>query len=119
MRLSGEKLRKMFPSFQVSKLQCFKVSKRRGLEKRPLDRKSTRLNSSPGYISYAVFCLKTKRPIRQPTPSTRPLQPSQIPPTVGNFPSPLRRAQQLTLHRQSTHPPRALLDGAHTSALRD
>src|SRR6266436_2458331 len=25
-----------------------------------LDRKSTRLNSSPGYISYAVFCLKKK-----------------------------------------------------------
>src|SRR2546429_3243415 len=25
-----------------------------------LDRKSTRLNSSHGYISYAVFCLKTK-----------------------------------------------------------
>src|SRR2546422_3432757 len=24
----------------------------------PLDRKSTRLNSSHGYISYAVFCLK-------------------------------------------------------------
>src|SRR2546422_7906088 len=27
----------------------------------PLDRKSTRLNSSHGYISYAVFCLKKKR----------------------------------------------------------
>src|SRR2546429_6790818 len=26
-----------------------------------LDRKSTRLNSSHGYISYAVFCLKKKR----------------------------------------------------------
>src|SRR2546422_6794581 len=29
-----------------------------GLE---LDRKSTRLNSSHGYISYAVFCLKKKK----------------------------------------------------------
>src|SRR2546422_4001979 len=29
-----------------------------------LDRKSTRLNSSHGYISYAVFCLKKKK--RQP-----------------------------------------------------
>src|SRR2546422_5056119 len=32
--------------------------------KRPLhslDRKSTRLNSSHGYISYAVFCLKKKK----------------------------------------------------------
>ena len=26
--------------------------------KKHLDRKSTRLNSSHGYISYAVFCLK-------------------------------------------------------------
>src|SRR3989449_11645449 len=26
-----------------------------------LDRKSTRLNSSHGYISYAVFCLKEKK----------------------------------------------------------
>src|SRR2546422_8548314 len=26
-----------------------------------VDRKSTRLNSSHGYISYAVFCLKKKR----------------------------------------------------------
>src|SRR2546422_11665556 len=36
-----------------------------------LDRKSTRLNSSHGYISYAVFCLKkkkknTKKTERQP-----------------------------------------------------
>src|SRR2546422_7774752 len=29
------------------------------------DRKSTRLNSSHGYISYAVFCLKKKKNIRQ------------------------------------------------------
>src|SRR2546422_2281577 len=28
---------------------------------RPTDRKSTRLNSSHGYISYAVFCLKKKK----------------------------------------------------------
>src|SRR5687768_18087420 len=30
-------------------------------ESRELDRKSTRLNSSHGYISYAVFCLKKKK----------------------------------------------------------
>src|SRR2546429_4627105 len=31
------------------------------------DRKSTRLNSSHGYISYAVFCLKKKRvPVLDP-----------------------------------------------------
>src|SRR2546429_4149635 len=29
------------------------------------DRKSTRLNSSHGYISYAVFCLKKKKNYRQ------------------------------------------------------
>src|SRR2546422_1873321 len=29
-----------------------------------VDRKSTRLNSSHGYISYAVFCLKKKKAIR-------------------------------------------------------
>src|SRR2546429_4606556 len=28
------------------------------------DRKSTRLNSSHGYISYAVFCLKKKKTIK-------------------------------------------------------
>src|SRR5205809_3435028 len=33
-------------------VQCIKVL---------LDRKSTRLNSSHGYISYAVFCLKKKK----------------------------------------------------------
>src|SRR2546429_3697092 len=31
---------------------------------RPPDRKSTRLNSSHGYISYAVFCLKKQFRIR-------------------------------------------------------
>src|SRR2546429_3962921 len=30
------------------------------------DRKSTRLNSSHGYISYAVFCLKKKKKIECP-----------------------------------------------------
>src|SRR5687768_18123476 len=32
----------------------------RALDHLQLDRKSTRLNSSHGYISYAVFCLKKK-----------------------------------------------------------
>src|SRR5687768_17857893 len=35
--------------------------RKRGKE---LDRKSTRLNSSHGYISYAVFCLKKKNNLR-------------------------------------------------------
>src|SRR2546422_3538290 len=32
-----------------------------GRPRRQADRKSTRLNSSHGYISYAVFCLKKKK----------------------------------------------------------
>src|SRR2546429_7294001 len=35
------------------------------------DRKSTRLNSSHGYISYAVFCLKKKK-----NPTSTPVTPS-------------------------------------------
>src|SRR2546429_6546807 len=34
---------------------------RADLRRHRLDRKSTRLNSSHGYISYAVFCLKKKK----------------------------------------------------------
>src|SRR5687768_18280679 len=34
------------------------------------DRKSTRLNSSHGYISYAVFCLKKKKNHNQHTATT-------------------------------------------------
>src|SRR2546422_4668690 len=38
------------------------TSKRRNRKRRlSADRKSTRLNSSHGYISYAVFCLKKKK----------------------------------------------------------
>src|SRR5712675_333541 len=35
------------------------------------DRKSTRLNSSHGYISYAVFCLKKKKNKTTTTPTTQ------------------------------------------------
>src|SRR2546422_4046724 len=37
------------------------IDPRRELLRREKDRKSTRLNSSHGYISYAVFCLKKKK----------------------------------------------------------
>src|SRR3989449_4974759 len=37
------------------------------------DRKSTRLNSSHGYISYAVFCLKKKKKIKIVYCSTQPV----------------------------------------------
>src|SRR2546422_8541919 len=36
-----------------------------GADGKILDRKSTRLNSSHGYISYAVFCLKKKKKYEQ------------------------------------------------------
>src|SRR5687768_18168826 len=36
-----------------------------------LDRKSTRLNSSHGYISYAVFCLKKKKKKKSNTQSPK------------------------------------------------
>src|SRR5687768_18173152 len=36
----------------------------------PRDRKSTRLNSSHGYISYAVFCLKKKIKVKLPDSPT-------------------------------------------------
>src|SRR2546429_5251274 len=38
------------------------------LEQHKRDRKSTRLNSSHGYISYAVFCLKKKKTPREARP---------------------------------------------------
>src|SRR5687768_17969064 len=37
------------------------VAKGKETQGKLLDRKSTRLNSSHGYISYAVFCLKKKK----------------------------------------------------------
>src|SRR3989449_5500470 len=37
---------------------------REDVDERERDRKSTRLNSSHGYISYAVFCLKKKKRAR-------------------------------------------------------
>src|SRR5687768_18596635 len=41
--------------FQVAGLHCFAALVEQGLRRG--DRKSTRLNSSHGYSSYAVFCL--------------------------------------------------------------
>src|SRR2546422_3421759 len=46
------------------------------------DRKSTRLNSSHGYISYAVFCLKKKKRVPPSTPR------GSSPPGAANQPRP-------------------------------
>src|SRR3712207_7090491 len=42
-------------------VRFFRIDRIRGLQSRPADRKSTRLNSSHANISYAVFCLKKKQ----------------------------------------------------------
>src|SRR2546422_6102830 len=58
--------------FQLFRRECFesiggyKPSRHGGVDllatlSARIDRKSTRLNSSHGYISYAVFCLKKKK----------------------------------------------------------
>src|SRR2546429_2555017 len=57
------------------------------------DRKSTRLNSSHGYISYAVFCLKKKKNIHAPASSTRILTPA----AAAAHPAARRRDHATTL----------------------
>src|SRR5256884_649835 len=68
----GEKFREFFED-PNKMLQMILAAER--------DRKSTRLNSSHGYISYAVFCLKknTKNAIKTPLR----LRTSSLPPAVG------------------------------------
>src|SRR2546429_2738648 len=52
----------------AGKLQCRILAEGANGPTTP-DRKSTRLNSSHGYISYAVFCLKKKKIYRSSTES--------------------------------------------------
>src|SRR2546422_1309072 len=59
-RLASENLLRCLAAERRTAEQC-EVD--RGRER--IDRKSTRLNSSHGYISYAVFCLKKKKNRRQ------------------------------------------------------
>src|SRR2546429_4591365 len=47
--------------FGDSKMKSYVFSDSQPPGERAGDRKSTRLNSSHGYISYAVFCLKKKK----------------------------------------------------------
>src|SRR5438552_6702324 len=54
-----------------------------------LDRKSTRPNSSHQIISYAVFCLKKKNPVRK------------VGTTTGDLPPSLRVSQRSALHHQN------------------
>src|SRR2546422_6265222 len=68
---------------RIAQLHAFTREPRFSLFKvRERDRKSTRLNSSHGYISYAVFCLKKKNKTTPPPPHTPP------PPTPHTHPPP-------------------------------
>src|SRR5687768_18289063 len=72
----------------------------------PQDRKSTRLNSSHGYISYAVFCLKKKN-----QQTTLPL-PISLTPASRRLPA-LRRCQYIaTRRRPDCSPTPTALSGA-------
>src|SRR5256884_3516212 len=59
---TGVPCKGMFKSLVWSALKShYQALFRRRAQKNIGDRKSTRLNSSHGYISYAVFCLKKKK----------------------------------------------------------
>src|SRR5438105_9516286 len=74
--LFGEPLNRLnqFQSEQVKRLQAkLQELAREALKDELADRKSTRLNSSHEWISYAVFCLKKKR---QDPDAPSPLRPT-------------------------------------------
>src|SRR2546429_7077346 len=52
-----------FPSLDIKPTRAKEIAEAHigGFKMKRTDRKSTRLNSSHGYISYAVFCLKKKK----------------------------------------------------------
>src|SRR2546429_5092976 len=52
------------PSLTVRASRAFVEEERPLIGRANIDRKSTRLNSSHGYISYAVFCLKKKKKLQ-------------------------------------------------------
>src|SRR2546429_3581176 len=67
-----------------------------------VDRKSTRLNSSHGYISYAVFCLKKKK---KPSAASTDTHASRFP-HLPRSPAVTRHAS--TFHKSCTNPPTSL-----------
>src|SRR2546422_6946475 len=63
----------LFRSRKKAGLKCKSAkasTQERTIAARLRDRKSTRLNSSHGYISYAVFCLKKKKKARRQASAT-------------------------------------------------
>src|SRR2546422_7388466 len=58
-----------YPDGHVNQRAAVGRARLKQTDPRPgIDRKSTRLNSSHGYISYAVFCLKKKKYVRSRLP---------------------------------------------------
>src|SRR2546422_6155674 len=65
----GEQARELGPVLDLLEQDDLVVAARAGRDGPARDRKSTRLNSSHGYISYAVFCLKKKTNVPTALPS--------------------------------------------------
>src|SRR2546422_3292831 len=64
----SRKLLSAFETRSIHKLKILQHVTSCNPHQRERDRKSTRLNSSHGYISYAVFCLKKKNTAIQTNP---------------------------------------------------
>src|SRR2546422_2340354 len=71
------------------------------------DRKSTRLNSSHGYISYAVFCLKKKKQQKDADRGSRPRAPGHRHPVGRRGGTNMRRREGFALRhdRRATGKP--------------
>src|SRR2546429_3681890 len=90
---SSPKIPQWLPRQRTTAAHSSRVLRRIGFlpvsftRRRARDRKSTRLNSSHGYISYAVFCLKKKKTLQdihtthkgEPTVLITPVKPAQAP----------------------------------------
>src|SRR5205809_1761959 len=77
---------KIWRILRASASICFRLPTVSASSCSALDRKSTRLNSSHGYIAYAVLCLQKKNRLGPPT-SLPPL-PSSAPRFGGCHPRP-------------------------------
>src|SRR5256884_591350 len=84
-----------------------------------LDRKSTRLNSSHGYISYAVFCLKKKNSVHPDPSVAAPRDHQPVVPICHDSHSledgPHRHRAQITLRHPERQPLRLHLLHHHCS----
>src|SRR2546422_8335902 len=58
---------RLFPKASLARRVSVAMAPDKTLAADAVDRKSTRLNSSHGYISYAVFCLKKKKNTNEDT----------------------------------------------------